>query len=147
MSFEEYLKAIKNKVYNKVATDDALESRKYLRGLGKDPKLDLLQHYHGSKNLSKIAPGFAGKAAVLGLGLGKEIVNSVNQSSNAGFSMDDMGANLMGVLGIPLDVASSQNIFNHTETADNIKGYGQGDIRKVANKFNIFDIYDELMGR
>jgi|21_taG_2_1085346.scaffolds.fasta_scaffold64184_2 hypothetical protein len=134
------LEELKEKIYGPLITNPSLIARRKLRSQGKDPKLDLLQHYYGSKNLAKISP-----VASLGVGLGKEMLNYFNQPS--GFSVDDMGANLMGIMGVPLDVASSLNIFNHTEEKGNIKGYGQGDFRKVAQKFNPFDALASIQNK
>jgi len=134
------LEELKEKIYGPLITNPSLIARRQLRSQGKDPKLDLLQHYYGSKNLAKISPMVS-----LGVGLGKEMLNYFNQPS--GFSVDDMGANLMGIMGVPLDVASDLNIFNHTEEKGNIKGYGQGDFRKVAEKFNPFNALSNMQNK
>ena len=139
MSLSGILEELKKKVYGKLANDDAIKARDELRKLGRNPQLDLLQHYYGSKNLANI---FGGVGA-FGAGLGKEVLNYFNQPS--GFSIDDMGANWAGIMNMTLDEADKRNLFNHTESKENIKGFGQGDMEKVSKKLglNIFD-YDEF---
>ncbi len=144
MDFTDLLEDLKKKAYRKLATNDALKARDKLRELGYDPKLDLLQHYYGSKNLANIMPlGYLGDAGVLALGTGKEFLNYFNQPS--GFSVDDMGANVAGIMNMSLENAAKRNLFNHTESKENIKGFGQGNLRNVIGKFNIFDD-DEYIG-
>ena len=140
MNLKEILEELKKKAYKKLANDDAIKARDELRKLGKDPQLDLLQHYYGSKNLANI---FGGVGA-FGIGLGKEMLNYFNQPS--GFSVDDMGANWAGITDMTLDEADKRNLFNHTESKKNIKGFGQGNMRQVSEKLglNIFDWDDEL---
>jgi hypothetical protein len=143
MNLKEILEELKKKAYNKIANDDAIKARDELRKLGRDPKLDLLQHYYGSKNLANMLPfGYLGDAGAFGVGLGKEMLNYFNQPS--GFSVDDMGANWAGITNMTLNEADERNLFNHTESKENIKGFGQGDVKQVSKKLglNIFD--DEL---
>ena len=76
MNLKEILEELKKKAYSKIANDDAIKARNELRKLGRDPKLDLLQHYYGSKNLANMLPlGYLGDAGAFGVGLGKEMLN------------------------------------------------------------------------
>ena len=139
----ELLSLLRNKIADNLYYNDAMKARQELEAQGKNPSWDLLNHYYVSKNLADKAPfGYLGDAGVLGLGFGAEVLDGLFTPST-GFSVDDMGANLAGVMGMSLDEASNQNIFNHTESKRT--GIGQGDIRKVANKFGVdSDMFSRL---
>ena len=104
---------------------------------------DLLQHYFMSQNL-RFEQDILGKQVPLGLplslalGLGKEIADGTGlfntQGSASGFSVDDLGANWVGATDMPFDEAYARGMFKHTETKGNIKGFGQGEWKKVLEK-------------
>ena len=117
-------------------------------------KKDLLQHYFTMQNL-RLGQDFFGKEVPIGMpmaigaGLFKEaidgigsiisgresVVNFGTKGRDAGFSVDDLGANWAGIINMPIDEAYSRGLFTHTETRDNIKGIGQGIPEEVLKKF------------
>ena len=106
---------------------------------------DLLQHYFMSQNL-RFEQDILGMEVPLGLplslalGLGKEIADGTGlfntKGSASGFSVDDLGANWVGATDMPFDEAYARGMFKHTETKGNIKGFGQGEWRKVLKKLD-----------
>ena len=109
---------------------------------------DLLQHYFMSQNLRYAKKLPFGKEISLGAGpslfagLIKEAADGglipfvKTQGSATGFSVDDLGADWAGATDMPFDEAYARGLFTHTETKGNIKGYGQGEWRKVKKKLN-----------
>jgi hypothetical protein len=106
---------------------------------------DLLQHYFMSQNL-RFEQDILGMEVPLGLplslalGLGKEIADGTGlfntKGSASGFSVDDLGADWVGATDMPFDEAYARGMFKHTETKGNIKGFGQGEWRKVLKKLD-----------
>ena len=103
-----------------------------------DAKQDLVQHYVMSQMLRKAT----GPVSSLGIGLFKEALDGVGaligtgptKGREAGFSVDDLGANWAGVMYMSPDKAYQKGLFKHTETKKNITGLGQGKPVEVLKK-------------
>ena len=103
-----------------------------------DAKQDLVQHYVMSQVLRK----YTGPINSLGIGLFKEAIDGVGaligsgptKGREAGFSVDDLGANWAGVMYMSPDKAYKKGLFKHTETKNNITGLGQGKPVEVVKK-------------
>ena len=106
-----------------------------------DAKQDLVQHYVASQLIRRVA----GPALSLGVGLFKEVVDGLGtlagtgptKGREAGFSVDDLGADYAGAMFMSPDKAYKKGLFQHTETKDNITGLGQGKPVEVVKKIII----------
>jgi hypothetical protein len=95
-----------------------------------DAKQDLVKHFVASGLMSQIL----GPVKSLQVGLLKEIMDGTGKKrSDAGFSVDDLGADWAGATGMSAEKAYKKGLFNHTETKENMVG-GQGVPSKVFNK-------------
>ena len=95
-----------------------------------DAKQDLVKHFVASGLMSQIL----GPVKSLQVGLLKEIMDGTGKKrSDAGFSVDDLGADWAGSTGMSAEKAYKKGFFNHTETKENMVG-GQGVPSKVFNK-------------
>jgi hypothetical protein len=95
-----------------------------------DAKQDLVKHFVASGLMSQIL----GPVKSLQVGLLKEILDGTGKKrSDAGFSVDDLGADWAGATGMSAEKAYKKGLFNHTETKENMVG-GQGVPSKVFNK-------------
>ena len=103
-----------------------------------DAKKDLVQHYVMSQMIRK----YTGPVNSLGIGLFKEAIDGVGaligsgptKGREAGFSVDDLGADWAGAMYMSPDKAYKKGLFKHTETKDNITGLGQGKPVEVVKK-------------
>lgn len=101
-----------------------------------DAKQDLVKHFVASGLMSQIL----GPVKSLQVGLLKEIIDGTGKKiggptkgKDAGFSVDDLGADWAGATGMSAEKAYKKGLFNHTETKENMVG-GQGVPSKVFNK-------------
>tara|TARA_R110000868_G_scaffold16140_4_gene73104 strand:+ start:2351 stop:2767 length:417 start_codon:yes stop_codon:yes gene_type:complete len=99
-------------------------------------KGDLVKHFAASGLMTKIL----GPVKSLQIGLLKEIIDGTGKKlgggtkgRTAGFSVDDLGADFVGAIGMSADTAYNKGMFSHTETADNMVG-GQGVPKEVFKK-------------
>ncbi len=103
-----------------------------------DAKKDLVQHYVMSRMIGR----YTGPVNSLGIGLFKEAIDGVGaligsgptKGREAGFSVDDLGADWAGAMYMSPDKAYKKGLFKHTETKDNITGLGQGKPVEVVKK-------------
>ena len=103
-----------------------------------DAKKDLVQHYVMSQMIRK----YTGPVNSLGIGLFKEAIDGVGaligsgptKGREAGFSVDDLGADWAGAMYMSPDKAYKKGLFKHTETKKNITPPGQGKPIEVFKK-------------
>ena len=103
-----------------------------------DAKKDLVQHYVMSRMIGR----YTGPVNSLGIGLFKEAIDGVGaligsgptKGREAGFSVDDLGADWAGAMYMSPDKAYKKGLFKHTETKKNITPPGQGKPIEVFKK-------------
>jgi hypothetical protein len=110
---------------------------------------DLLSHYFLSGHMTnEVGPGLS-----FAIGVGKEALDSqrfpyLNPSqgyfkNSTGFSMDDLGADYAGATNMDFNEAYKRGLFTHTESVPqnndwsqpSVYGYGEGNFKKVIEKF------------